>query len=311
VLPEVGVRGAAEVLHRGVQGCEHADRREHGVAQCFGERFAAGARICRRSRRYSAVTAASPGSDLAPASTSPSSQVLIAYTHAAQVSATQSIPVRNSASGTANDNSAPQDVSDGPARRTATAQDAARCYELARYLILAAQRLQPGNRPTSTVPGSMTTAVVNSRSPVSRFGSATSSPGPPVTRFALNPGLVIHDRDQPSKIAMMPPFPSRNRGWEVAPARRRARPAELVKSFRLPTGPYEHFVRCPGGPSATASTANRPGLRAARTDAARAILVTPPLKTSRFPTQNVRTNLAARLRQLAAVNYCSNAKFTS
>jgi hypothetical protein len=35
--------------------------------------------LCARSRRYSAITAASPASDLAPDSTSPSRQVLIAF----------------------------------------------------------------------------------------------------------------------------------------------------------------------------------------------------------------------------------------
>ena len=39
----------------------------------------AGRSRCARSRRYSAITAASPASDLAPESTSPSRQVLIAF----------------------------------------------------------------------------------------------------------------------------------------------------------------------------------------------------------------------------------------
>ena len=43
---------------------------EYGTATC--SRW-------RRSRRYSAITAASPASDLAPDSTSPSRQVLIAF----------------------------------------------------------------------------------------------------------------------------------------------------------------------------------------------------------------------------------------
>src|SRR5271169_5526017 len=41
-------------------------------------------------------------------------------THTAWVSAAQSIPVKNSASGSANDTETPHDGSDGPARRTAT-----------------------------------------------------------------------------------------------------------------------------------------------------------------------------------------------
>src|SRR5580692_3897557 len=41
-------------------------------------------------------------------------------THTAWVSAAQSIPVKNSASGSVNDTETPQDGSDDPARRTAT-----------------------------------------------------------------------------------------------------------------------------------------------------------------------------------------------
>ena len=43
MLPEVGGDGAVEVLDRGVQGREHADRGEHGVAERLGERLAGGA----------------------------------------------------------------------------------------------------------------------------------------------------------------------------------------------------------------------------------------------------------------------------
>ena len=46
VFPEVGGGRAVEVLHRGVQRGEHADRGEHGVAESFGEGFAGGAGRC-------------------------------------------------------------------------------------------------------------------------------------------------------------------------------------------------------------------------------------------------------------------------
>ena len=68
VLPEVGGDGAVEVLDRRVQGCEHADGGEHGVAERLAEGLASGAgrgvaQACQEGRGAAAAGVAVLGAE--------------------------------------------------------------------------------------------------------------------------------------------------------------------------------------------------------------------------------------------------------
>ena len=69
------VGGRDPHLHHVAAGAHHGAQRP-GLRRSRAQRQCS---LCARSRRYSAITAASPASDLAPESTSPSRQVLIAF----------------------------------------------------------------------------------------------------------------------------------------------------------------------------------------------------------------------------------------